>query len=98
MKLDYLEDRLVTSYKNLLDRKKARLNLVLTKRCFSKPQKHDYLLLINKLDALSPLKTLDRGYSIIKHNNKTIGSVKDLKSSDKIEIELKDGSIEATII
>lgn len=104
MKLDYLEDRLVTSYKNLLDRKKARLNLVLTKRCFSKPQvildkkKHDYLLLINKLDALSPLKTLDRGYSIIKHNNKTIGSVKDLKSSDKIEIELKDGSINATVI
>ena len=36
--------------------------------------------------------------SIIKHNNKAIGSVKDLKSSDKIEIELKDGSIEATII
>ena len=54
--------------------------------------------MINKLDALSPLKTLDRGYSIIRHNNKTIGSVKDLKSSDKIEIELKDGSIEATII
>ena len=104
MKLDYLEDRLVTSYKNLLDRKKTRLNLVLTKRCFSEPQvildkkKHDYLLLINKLDALSPLKTLDRGYSIIKHNSKTVGSVKDLKSSDKIEIELKDGSIEATII
>ena len=31
MKLDYLEDRLVTNYKNLLDRKKAKLNLVLTK-------------------------------------------------------------------
>jgi len=53
---------------------------------------------INKLDALSPLKTLDRGYSIIKHNDKAIASVKDLKSNDKIEIELKDGSVNATVI
>lgn len=104
MKLDYLEDRLVTDYKNLLDRKKTKLNLVLTRRCITNPEvildkkKHSYLLLINKLDALSPLKTLDRGYSIIKYNNKAIGSVKDLKSNDKIEIELKDGSIAASII
>ena len=104
MKLDYLEDRLITNYKNLLDRKKAKLNLVLTRRCLTNPEvildkkKHNYLLLINKLDALSPLKTLDRGYSIIKHNHKAIASVKDLKSNDKIEIELKDGSINATVI
>lgn len=104
MKLDYLEDRLITNYKNLLDRKKAKLNLVLTRRCLTNPEvildkkKHNYLLLINKLDALSPLKTLDRGYSIIKHNDKAIASVKDLKSNDKIEIELKDGSVNATVI
>mgnify|MGYP004456488057 FL=1 len=104
MKLDYLEDRLITNYKNLLDRKKAKLNLVLTRRCLTNPEvildkkKHNYLLLINKLDALSPLKTLDRGYSIIKHNHKAIASVKDLKSNNKIEIELKDGSINATVI
>ena len=60
-------------------------------------------IILKKYSQLETIENVSVDYveafnSIIKHNNKTIGSVKELKSSDKIEIELKDGSIEATII
>ena len=52
---------------------------------------------IAKLDALSPLKTLTRGYSIIQLNNKVIKSVKDLKKDDEVDIRLLDGTAKAKI-
>ena len=53
--------------------------------------------LISKLDSLSPLKTLIRGYSIVQKDNKIIKSKSDLKDGDNVEIILKDGNISATI-
>ena len=52
---------------------------------------------IAKLDALSPLKTLTRGYSIVQKDDKVITSVKQLKNDDKIDIKLKDGEAKAII-
>ena len=52
-----------------------------------------------KLDVLSPLKTLTRGYSItnLKENKKVIKSIHDVKSGDVLEIRVEDGTIEATV-
>ncbi len=47
--------------------------------------------MIAKLDALSPLKTLYRGYSITEKNNKVIKSKEELKTNDLIEIRFIDG-------
>lgn len=44
-----------------------------------KDSKTKSIELISKLDTLSPLKTLTRGYSIVQKNGKTIKSVKKLK-------------------
>ena len=52
---------------------------------------------IAKLDALSPLKTLTRGYSIVQKDDKVITSVKQLKKDDEIDIKLKDGQTKAII-
>ena len=52
---------------------------------------------ITKLDALSPLKTLTRGYSIVQKDDKVITSVKQLKNDDEIDIKLKDGGAKAII-
>ena len=52
---------------------------------------------IAKLDALSPLKTLTRGYSIVQKDDKVITSVKQLKNDDEIDIKLKDGQTKAII-
>jgi len=54
--------------------------------------------LISKLDALSPLKTLTRGYCIAEHNGKIIKSSKDLKEKDIINLKLVDGEKQAQII
>ena len=102
-KLDYLTESLVKNYKVIIDKKKIKLNNIKTRPLFSNPlvildkTKQKYTLLLSKLDALSPLKTLERGYGIIKINEKAITSIKDLKKDDLINIELKDGSVSAII-
>ena len=54
--------------------------------------------LITKLDTLSPLKTLVRGYSITEHEGKVINSAKTLQKDMKISIKFQDGNVDAVII
>lgn len=54
--------------------------------------------LISKLDTLSPLKTLTRGYSITQKDGKTIKSVKELKTNDEIDIRFTDGKIKTKVL
>ena len=61
-------------------------------------EKAKAIKLIAKLDALSPLKTLARGYSIITLNGKTIKEAKYLKKDDEINIKLFDGQVNAKIL
>ena len=102
-KLDYLTERLVKNYKVIIDKEKIKLNNIKTRPLFSNPllildkTKQKYALLLSKLDTLSPLKTLERGYGIVKLNDKAITSIKDLKTDDLINIELKDGSVNAHV-
>ncbi len=54
---------------------------------------------ISKLDGISPLKTLSRGYSIIENSNgKVIKSINDVKEKDEIKLILSDGTINAQVI
>ena len=54
--------------------------------------------LVVGLDALSPLKTLLRGYSIVEKNDNVVKSVSDLNVGDNIKIILNDGNVNANII
>ena len=60
-------------------------------------EKSKYIELVSKLDALSPLKTLTRGYSLIEKDGKLVKSTKELETGDKIQIRLTDGKKEAQI-
>ena len=53
---------------------------------------------IAKIDALSPLKTLVRGYSIVELEGKVIKSVNDLNKDDEIDIRLVDGKTKAKVL
>lgn len=53
--------------------------------------------LIDKLDMLSPLKTMNRGYSIVKKDAFIIKSVKDMKKGDRLSIQLQDGLATSTV-
>ena len=59
--------------------------------------KHRLALQAKSLDALSPLKTLSRGFAKISKNAKLISSVNQLCSGDEIDITLSDGHKQATV-
>ena len=102
-KLDYLTDQLIRDYRNIIEKKKNQLNILKRRPLFEDPslilnqKKQKYTYLLGKLDALSPLKTLERGYSILKKEEKAITSIKDLNKDDLITIQMKDGSKEAIV-
>lgn len=58
----------------------------------------DFAILCSKLDALSPLKVLGRGYSITKKDGFVINRSDSLKIGDKVIIQFADGSVNAEII
>ncbi len=52
---------------------------------------------IAKLDALSPLKVLARGYSTVLKNKKTVNSVEDLNLGDTLNLRFADGIASAQV-
>lgn len=57
-----------------------------------------YLTLAAKLDALSPLKVLTRGYAMVQDTGgEVIRSVKQTATGGAIEITLRDGTVNATV-
>ena len=56
-----------------------------------KEQKLDGL--IEKLKVLNPLNTLKRGYTIVRSKTHVVSEVKDIKVSDELEIEFRDGRV-----
>ena len=49
------------------------------------------------LHNLSPLATIDRGYSIVQKNGELINSIENLNLNESIDITLKDGNLECII-
>ena len=70
--------------KDALERKATRL-------------KGDFLPLAKKLDALSPLATLARGYSVVSSGGSIVKSVSDVEIDGEISIRLCDGVADARI-
>ena len=101
-RFDHIFEKLVITFKNQIDQNKNRLTLDIRELNnnilnFVKTNSNRYENIINKLEALNPLLTLKRGYSITKSNNKAITSIKNLKKDSIINIELEDGFIDAKV-
>ena len=63
-----------------------------------KDKKTQFIELISKLDTLSPLKTLTRGYCLTEKENKIIKSASELKKNDNIKLKFYDGEKTANIL
>ena len=50
-----------------------------------------------RLDSLSPVKVLTRGYALVYHENKLITSVQQAAPGDALHIRLGDGEIQAVV-
>ena len=57
-----------------------------------------YIALTAKLDAMSPLKVLTRGYAMtVKADGALVRSVKDVECGENIQVRLNDGTMTATV-
>ena len=88
--------RMVNDRAILLDQYIKKLEVAINNKRQSEKEK--YVKLVSKLDTLSPLKTLTRGYSIIEKDGKTVNSVKQLENGIDVDIRLIDGKTKAKII
>ena len=73
---------------------------IIENSCYSKIKDSKILAtkLISKLDALSPLKTLTRGYCLVESNEKVITKAKELKKNMQIDLKFQDGDVSAKIV
>ena len=101
---DIIIERLKTSIKTITLNKRSLLEREISSYVFKEPnkvfddKKNKYINLLGKLETLSPLKTLKRGYTITKKNDKILTSAKEFKKDDKITIEFNDGNVDAKVV
>ncbi len=88
-------DRLINSRAEYVDRLGDRLNSL----CAEKVKQSEQRLLANasKLDALSPLKTLARGFSVAQKQGEIVTGVKSLAEKDVIKLTFADGSADCQV-
>ncbi len=56
-----------------------------------------FCIAASKLDALSPVKTMLRGFTVAQKDGKGVKTVKNLEAGDKIRVRFHDGSAECTV-
>lgn len=101
---DHVLEKLRYTMINLYNKKEKKYMNTMSSYIFKEPiklvdpKKNRYIQLLSKLETLSPLSTIKRGYSIVRKNNKIITKKKDLEKKDKIEIELMDGKVNVEVI
>jgi exodeoxyribonuclease VII large subunit len=54
-------------------------------------------LMEERKKANDPVTVINKGYSVLSKNNRTIQSVNDIEINDKISIKIKDGKIDAVV-
>jgi len=63
-----------------------------------KRKEREFLNLLNTLEAVSPLRTMERGYSIVYHEKgNLVKSVRDAKIGDQVYIYVKDGNLHCEV-
>lgn len=101
--LNQTEQRLMDALPVLLSRKKETLSVEsqrLTRASAAMLHPHEALLssLAGKLDALSPLKVLTRGYAYVQdEKGSVIKTAKDASVGDSLLVKMTDGTIKATV-
>lgn len=102
--LDMLKERL--EYRNpamLIDQRLQIVDSFLANALLSIQKKLDkenarFCSTAAQLDALSPLKVLSRGYSIVSKKNEVVTSSKQLAAGDEIEVRFSDGERKCEVL
>ncbi len=100
-KLDYLQNAMQANIQKQYERSLNSFNQIDLDKSISDychTQKNNFMKIVPLLDAYSPLKTLQRGYGIVKNENGIIRSIDQVHAQDIISIRVVDGTIDAKVI
>ena len=88
------ENKLEKGEKELISLVK-RLDIAFNRHLNEKEKK--FMALAAEMEALSPLKVMQRGYSLVYRDEKILIDTKDLKVGDDVRIKLADGEFKACV-
>jgi exodeoxyribonuclease VII large subunit len=97
--LQHLENsvdvRLFSRTLNQFVQRTDELEMRLKSTTYRDLEKHKKLLesCVGRLNAVSPLNILKRGYSIVQHDDEIVRTVKQVQKEDALEIRVVDGKI-----
>ena len=95
--------RVLSSKEDLLNEYKIKINLVSDKLdtaidAILRKKEYSFNILSAKLNAISPLNTLARGYAIVQNDTgRAISSVNSISTNEIIDISFADGNVKATV-
>lgn len=90
------EEMLVSARSETLDRLYDRLSVNLQRYLDS--SENALMGLCSRLDALSPLKVISRGYSVAQSGGKILRTVNDVDIGDNIMLKLSDGTLKCGVL
>jgi exodeoxyribonuclease VII large subunit len=61
-------------------------------------KKHNFSLILKKLESLNPVSVLSRGYSVASKDGAVIKSKNDVSSGDRFELIVSDGKIDCEVV
>lgn len=85
------EDRILRVDSALLKLKNALITQI-------NAAENNFNVAVAKLESISPLKVLSRGYAVVSDGNKAIKTVNSLESGQNIKVSFKDGSAQCNVI
>ncbi|MDO6354529.1 exodeoxyribonuclease VII large subunit [Caloramator sp. CAR-1] len=101
--IDNLHNKIIHVITRKIDEQKRKLDLEKTqisnigKNILFK-RKGDFSALVGKLDALSPLKILTRGYAFVQKDDNIVKSINEVEIGDKIVLHLNDGKLNCDVL
>lgn len=101
MRIDLLKERLgspeslISEFQQKLLVQESKLKLL--QRAHFETKKQKLLQMNSLLDSLSPLRVVDRGYSLVYRNEELIKKAPQVKPGESITICLSEGSIQAEV-
>ncbi len=85
----------LSNHRHTLSSLEQRLKSAMQQRLTHK--RSEFQSLIKSLQLISPLNTLERGYSITTYNGKVLHSTNQVNAGDTLKVQLHEGTLEANV-
>ena len=88
-------EALIKPFLDRLSELKEKMNMFFTQK--AEVEFHKFSALAGKLNALSPLAVLERGFAVAKQNGNVISSVSDADVKKELAVSFLDGELKCKI-